>query len=199
MTWVKICGLSRPEEVAVAVEAGADAVGFVLAESPRRVTVEQARALGEGLSVRRVIVTADLDPDRLMTAAREAGADGVQPHGAHRREAAAVAARAGLFVLHPVRMDRSADPSTVPAGQVPLLDSAASGLHGGTGRPFDWSLTAGIDRPFVLAGGLGPDNIEEALERVDPWGVDASSRLESAIGRKDPERIRAFVETVKRK
>ncbi len=194
MTWVKVCGLRRPEEVVAAMEAGADAVGFVLADSPRRVTVAEARALGEAVPLRRVIVTVDLEPASLLAAAAAAGADGVQPHGAHRRAAADAAADAGLFVLHPAG---PADVSSVPQGQVPIVDSEVAGLHGGTGLTFDWSLTGGITRPFVLAGGLGPDNVRRALAEVAPWGVDASSRLESAPGVKDPARIRAFVEAVK--
>ena len=83
---------------------------------------------------------------------------------------------------------------TVEEGQIPLLDTYRAGVHGGTGEVFDWDKIPDLARPFVLAGGLGPDNVAEAIGRVAPWGVDASSGLESAPGVKDPERIRAYVE-----
>ncbi len=199
MTWVKVCGLRRPEEVTAAVEAGADAVGFVLADSPRQVTASRAGALGEGAPLLRFLVTVDLDARSLLAAVAEAGADGVQPHGAHRRVVAAQAARSGLLVLHPLRVAASPDLSLIPENQTPLLDANVPGLHGGTGEQFDWGLAAGIERDFVLAGGLGPGNVSRAIEQVDPWGVDASSGLESAPGVKDLGRIRAFVEAAKRR
>ena len=86
------------------------------------------------------------------------------------------------------------DLNNVPEGQTPLLDTFRAGVHGGTGEPFDWSLIPDLGRQYVLAGGLTPGNIEEAVDRVAPWGVDASSGLESSPGVKDPDRIREFVE-----
>jgi len=77
---------------------------------------------------------------------------------------------------------------------MPLLDTHRAGAHGGTGEQFDWALIPDLGRRYVLAGGLGPDNVEEAVRRVAPWGVDASTGLESSPGVKDPERVRAFVE-----
>ena len=103
MTWVKVCGLRRPTDVEAAIEAGADAVGFVLAEgSPRYVTETRARELAGGVPVLTVIVTVDLTPDQLLAAVAATGVGGVQPHGDYRQEAAAAAEREGLFVLHPV-------------------------------------------------------------------------------------------------
>jgi phosphoribosylanthranilate isomerase len=195
MTWVKVCGLRRESDVATAVEAGADAIGFVLApESPRAVTQSRARRLAHEMPALSVIVTVDVTPSELMAAVDATGAGGVQPHGDHRREAAARAQREGLFVLRPVAVLGRIDLRGVPAGQIPLLDTYRADTHGGTGEPFDWELIPDLGRPYVLAGGLSPDNIEEAVRRVAPWGVDASSGLESSPGIKDPERIRAFVE-----
>ena len=85
----------------------------------------------------------------------------------------------------------------IPLDHMPLLDSAHETLRGGSGETFDWSSTAGLSRPFVAAGGLGPDNVGAAIERLRPWGVDASSRLESSPGRKDEQLVRDFVTTAK--
>ncbi len=195
--WVKVCGLRLRRDVEVAVETGADAVGFVLADSPRRVSPATARALGAGLPVDTVLVTVDAEPDQLMRWVEGTGASGVQPHGRFAQAAGDAALAGGLFVLHPVSMSAAVDLAEIAADRIPLLDTFQPGRPGGTGTPFDWSLTEGMERDFVLAGGLSPDNVVEAITRVHPWGVDASTGLESAAGVKDPERIRAFVREAK--
>jgi phosphoribosylanthranilate isomerase len=195
MTWVKVCGLSRPAEVAAAVESGADAVGFVFYErSPRNVEPDLARRLGTGIEVMTVAVTVDLDADSLLHVAERAGVNAVQPHGENAAAAARAALTAGLAVLRPVPVAGPVDVSEVPGDELPLLDSH---VIGGTGAAFDWSWLQGIDRPFVLAGGLGPDNVAEAIEQVAPWGVDASSGLESSPGVKDLARVAAYVSRAK--
>jgi len=195
MIWVKTCGLRTGSDVAAAVDAGADAVGFVLAaQSPRRVTEAEARELAFDVPLLSVIVTVGFTPEALLAAAAYTGVRGVQPHGEHRREAADAAQQEGLFVLHPLAVRDRVDLSEIPDGQTPLLDSFRVGAHGGTGELFDWDVLLGIERRYVLAGGLGPDNVALAIRNVDPWGVDASSGLESSPGVKDPGRIRDFVE-----
>ena len=195
MTWVKVCGLSRPAEVEAAVTAGADAIGFVFYEpSPRNVTPAQARLLGQSARVMTVAVTVDLDADSLLHLADLAGLGAVQPHGDNAAEASAAAVTAGLAVLRPVPVTGPVDLTTISGDELPLLDSDAIG---GTGVTFDWSWLDGLDRPFVLAGGLGPDNVAEAVDRVRPWGVDASSGLESAPGVKDLAKVAAFVSRAK--
>jgi phosphoribosylanthranilate isomerase len=195
VTWVKVCGLSRPEEVEVAVAAGADAVGFVFhAPSPRHVAPALARSLGASAGVLTVAVTVDLDADSLLHLADLAGVGAVQPHGEHAAESAAAAVEAGLAVLRPVSVTGPVDLTAISGDELPLLDSDTIG---GTGQAFDWSWIEGLDRPFVLAGGLGPDNVAGAIERVRPWGVDASSGLESAPGVKDLAKVAAFVNQVK--
>jgi phosphoribosylanthranilate isomerase len=89
------------------------------------------------------------------------------------------------------------DLTSIPDDQIPLLDTAVEGLLGGTGRRFDAGLLPVIDRDWVMAGGLGPDNVAETIRELRPWGVDASSRLESSPGHKDPELIAAFVQEAK--
>ncbi len=195
MTWVKVCGLSRPEEVEAAVAAGADAIGFVFyAPSPRNLEPLVARRLGDGVGVLTVAVTVGLDADSLLHLAEVAGVGAVQPHGDHADEAASAAVTAGLAVLRPVTVTQPVDLAGVPQDELPLLDSDSIG---GSGTAFDWSWIEGLNRPFVLAGGLGPDNVSDAISRVGPWGVDASSRLESAPGIKDLARVTAFVRAAK--
>ena len=194
MTWVKVCGITRREDAEVAVDAGADAVGFVLYPgSPRSVTPSTARKLGERLPAIRVVVTVDLDPLDLLETARLAGADGVQPHGQYAAAAARAAVGNGFLVLRPIPVDGPFRLDDLPTTEIPLLDTRRPGVHGGTGETFDWTLAAGITRPFVLAGGLRPDNVASAIDRVHPWGVDASSGLESAPGVKDHGLIEAFL------
>ena len=195
--WVKVCGLSKREDVEAAVAAGADAVGFVLAESPRRVSVAEARALGNGVAIHRVLVTVDALPDQLMEWVEQTNASGVQPHGRYAVAAGDAATAGGLLVLHPVTVGSSVDLDPVAKDRIPLLDTFNAVLHGGSGSTFDWSLTDGLDRDFVLAGGLNADNVAQAVDRVHPWGVDASSGLESAPGVKVLERITAFVREAK--
>ena len=202
MTWVKVCGLREDRDVAAAVVAGADAVGFVLAErSPRRVSVEEAGALMDGVPILRLLVTAHITPEEALDAIATTGADGIQPHGRQAEEVAAAGEAMGRFVLRPVAMsgpEPHPDPLTVPEGQIPLLDSSGEESLGGTGVAFDWSTIPALDRRFVLAGGLGPDNVRKAIDVVDPWGVDASSGLEARRGIKDTGRVVAFIEEAKR-
>jgi len=201
MTWVKVCGMTRASDVANAVDAGADAVGFVLApRSPRAIDRRRAAALMDGIPVLRILVTVDTSARDLEEAVEVTGADGVQPHGHYAEQAAQWAQGYGLFVLRPIRRDNSGrwDDSGVPRGQIPLLDSATGDDHGGTGRALDWNRLVPPERRFVLAGGLKPDNVATAIETVRPWGVDASSGLESAPGIKDPTRVVAFLQEAKR-
>ena len=190
--WVKVCGLRTGADVAVAVDSGADAIGFVLADSPRQVTPDDARRLGAGAPVATVAVTVDLHPDDVAPLLEATGVAMLQPHGRHRFEAAAVAASLGRGVLLPVPVSGPVRPGDVGHGHMPILETAGS-LHGGSGQTFDWSWIERDGSDFVLAGGLGPDNVAEAIDRTRPWGVDASSGLEASPGTKDPAKIRLYV------
>ncbi len=198
--WVKLCGMRSRGDVAAAAQAGADAVGFVVAPSSvRHVTVEEAAAFGAGFEGARFLVTVDLPAHRLLAAAEAARVTGVQPHGEHAAEAALGALGAGLEVLFPVRVSAGLgiDLSDVPDGAIPLLDTAVAGVHGGTGRSFDWSAAAGLGTPVVLAGGLSPDNVAAAVTLASPWGVDVSTGIERAPGVKDHQTMRRFVEALR--
>ena len=195
MTWVKVCGLSRPEDVEAAAQAGADAIGFVFySGSPRLVTVDQARVLGNDFGGMKVAVTVGLGPGELVRLAEDAQVDAVQPYGAEAPAAAEAASLEGLKVLFPVVVHGTPDLDGLPEAAVPLLDSSELG---GSGVAFDWGMAKGIGQAFVLAGGLSPDNVGDAIARLRPWGVDASSGLESAPGIKDPVKLAAFVEKAK--
>lgn len=198
MTWVKVCGLSTEGMVAAAVDAGADAVGFVhWRRSPRHVELGRIARLAEGVPVATFLLTVDMAVPVVLGAVEETGLTGVQPYGAGADAVVAAALALGLTALRPVR---AVEPLELPDadGSIPVLDTPNTDLPGGTGRSFPWQRVANLDVPFVLAGGLGPGNVGEAIAMVRPWGVDASSGLESSPGVKDVGKVTAFVEEAKR-
>jgi len=198
---VKICGLTVPEEAAACAAAGAWAVGMVFAEgSPRRVGPEDAAAITEALpaGVERVGVFVDPDPREVAAIASGCGLTWVQAHGAV--DVAALRAATGLPVIAGVAVDgpEAIGRAEASPADLVLLDAAVPGRHGGTGRAFRWELLEErpLGRPFALAGGLTPANVAEAVRRLRPAVVDVSSGVERAPGRKDPERVRAFLAAV---
>ena len=201
-TRVKICGITSPADAQCAAAAGADAIGLVFhPPSPRHVSLEAARAITEVLPpfVAAYAVVLDPEPEFLEELRRQVPLDGVQYHG---RETPELCARSGGRWIKAVPMN---PPDALPEYQrrYPgaagfLLDSHASGEAGGQGRTFDWAAVRSDDpRPLILAGGLTPDNVADAIRTVRPWGVDVSSGVEAAPGRKDPERIAAFMREVR--
>lgn len=201
MTRIKICGMTRPLDVDAAVELGADAVGFVLwAGSPRGVTPADAAALARRLPafVTPVAVLVDPDEDDLARAVNDVGCRVVQVHGT--MAPTALAGRACRLV----RAVRLADDAggVVPAaedGVDVLLDAHDPVRHGGTGRTIDWARAASVARRrrTILAGGLTPGNVAEAVRTVRPYGVDVASGVETAPGIKDRAAIEAFVAAVR--
>lgn len=205
MTWVKVCGVRKTEEIDTAAEAGADAVGLMLARSPRELSLKQAQSLARyaseahpGLLTVAVTVNArERDVARVVSAT---GVRGIQLHGRHAAETALAVAPQGseLFVLRPSPVGDSVHATDdIAPHHRPLFDTKIPGTEGGSGVSFDWSLVSGIDREFVLAGGLGPENVSDAIAQTHAWGVDASSGLESSLGIKDLARIRDFVQGAK--
>jgi phosphoribosylanthranilate isomerase len=172
----------------------------LVAESPRRISLAHAARLVDGVPVETILLTADVSVAAVEAAVAATGAGGVQPYGADAEAVARWAQRAGLLVLRAVNVgeDGATNAGTVPEGQIPLLDSATRSCRGGTGRRLDWETLTRPARPFVLAGGLNPSNVAEAIALTKPWGVDASSGLESSPGIKDHARVAAFVEEAKR-
>lgn len=188
--FVKICGLTSPEGVAAAVEAGADAVGFVFSPSPRQVTPAAARQLAAALprGVKRVAVFRHPPPGGIARVLEEFAADWVQSD-------AVDLSGTDLGGADALPVFRSGAPLPPLLPELMLYEGADSG----TGRVADWDEAAELAprTRIVLAGGLGPENVGEALARVGPWGVDVSSGVESAPGVKDPARIAAFVAAVR--
>ena len=199
MTWVKVCGLRTVADVEAAAGAGADAVGLNLIErTTRYLDVDDAARLASLSRVPAVILTLDTRPEELVALLDRVGAAGVQPYGDHASEAAHAAARAGAFVLRPHRVRGPVDLGVIPTGHTALLDGYSPDGLGGTGKRVapEWLPPPGSR--YVLAGGLDPSNVADAVSRYRPWGVDASSGLESAPGVKDHARIRSFVRNAKR-
>lgn len=199
-TIVKVCGLTRAEDVRAAREAGADWIGFVLlGESPRRIDAAHAarlRAASSELTAVAVMVTPT--PEQAIALARAAGCERVQ---LHRVEPATWPADFPLPVTFsiPVEADGRFGHALPDARHLVMLDGAHATRAGGTGVrvPWDVAMKLAAVRDIVLAGGLDAEAVAEAIERVRPYGVDASSRLESQPGIKDHARLRAFVRTVR--
>jgi phosphoribosylanthranilate isomerase len=221
MTWVKICGITNLEDALVAVDAGADALGFVFHPgSPRHVTSKAAqeicRQLPEGIERVAVFVSESqggLAEKRRIVHEAELTAIQVhlfQPKPSLRSLNDLVNVGVKLFVAWPAEFIshgqlggfrwRSEAKDKVSAI---FLDSGTKKVPGGTGKTFDWKQAAPVlsavngDFKFVIAGGLVPDNVAEALDLLHPFGVDVSSGVEATPGKKDPEKVRAFVQAVR--
>ena len=205
---IKICGMTRLADVLCAIEAGVDALGFIFyGKSPRAIEPLAARTIIEQLPpfVDAVGVFVDEELRRVAEIVRECGLGYVQLHGAESpaycRELAALIAPCRL--LKAIRVGNQTSAAEVAryhdAVGGYLLDTYQKDAVGGTGQAFDWTLIQRLHlgKPFLLAGGLGNDNIREALERVCPYGVDANSGLEDAPGIKNHESIQNFIATVR--
>lgn len=207
----KICGIGCAADLAAAVSAGADAVGFIVAtthESEDELAVRQAHELAcaTPIFVDRVLVTHTTDPDAILQLADDVGVDVIQVHGVVTRQALRSVwrcrgARRVVAVVHVTGVEavESALEGADLADAV-LLDSRTAARLGGTGLTHDWEISRRITRmlddlgrPVILAGGLDQANVAEAIHFVRPFGVDANSRLKDAHGRKDAAACAAFV------
>jgi phosphoribosylanthranilate isomerase len=201
-TRVKICGITRVEDGLAAARAGADAIGLVFAErSPRRVSPEQARTIAAALPpfVTTVALFVNASPDEVEAVIAQVRPDCLQFHG---EEPPDYCAAFGLPWLKAVRVRPGVDllqfSTRYAAARGLLLDAYSPAAHGGTGERFDWGLIpADLPRPVVLAGGLTPANVGEAVRFAKPWAVDVSSGVEAAPGIKDAAKIAAFVKEVR--
>lgn len=204
MTVVKVCGITNLEDGLLAAGCGAQAVGFVFAESPRRIAPATAREIARGLPpfVLRVGVFVNAPLALVADVAAEVGLDVLQLHG---DESPAYLARARALGRRLIKAVGVRGPKSLAAlDACPadgfLLDSGTSARRGGTGKEWRWELAGTLPRTrfIMLAGGLRPDNVRRALETVRPHGVDVSSGVEREPGRKDPGRLRTFLEEVRR-
>ncbi len=216
MTWVKICGTTNLEDARAAAAAGADALGFVFAESPRQITPEAAAKIASELPprVEKVGVFVDHPAERIREIVEQAGLTALQLHGGDEdltrvAEILPWAEERGMRIIVAVSMLENArigverPKSGAPHRTAMLLDSMSPSLRGGSGVTWDWKQFA----PFVdavresvdviVAGGLKPENVQEAIRVLHPWGVDVVSGVEREPGKKDHERVKAFVQAVR--
>jgi phosphoribosylanthranilate isomerase len=218
--WVKICGNTNLEDAALAAELGADAVGFVFAASKRQVTAAQVAAITARLpqGVERVGVFDSHNPDLIANAAQVAGLTAVQLHGGfdedlleHMCEILVDGERI-IQTLHwplgdPSSSLRVADElrrlDALGITDRVLIDSMVGVAAGGTGVAFDWAAARQVfsaaprSVKLIAAGGLKPENVAAAIEKLAPWGVDVSSGVEASPGRKDPQMLARFIENAR--
>ena len=199
-TRVKICGITRLEDARFALDAGADWIGFILkGESPRRIDAARAASFAAALDGAPIVaVMVSPTPEEALALARLAGATRVQLHRIDPHHWP-IDFPLPVTIAIPVAPDGSLADALPPERFTPLLDTSDPERAGGSGRTFPWETARVVaaTREVVLAGGLDPDNVADAVETVRPFGVDASSRLESALGLKDPERVRRFIAAVR--
>ncbi len=220
--WIKICGNTSLDDTTISVDAAADAVGFVFATSPRKVQAEHVTAITAKMpdDLTHVGVFQSRNLAEIVAAVRTAGLSGIQLHGGLdlalleelRREFGD-----SQFLIQTLHWSVDADPATSEQAlrdsmravvrqnlaDAILLDARTAGTSGGTGRTIDWTRAreivageAGRMR-IILAGGLNPQNVAQAIQTVRPWGVDVSSGVERQPGKKDPVRVRAFIEAAR--
>jgi len=209
---VKICGITREEDLTIAVAAGADAVGFVVgvASSPRNLTLEKAEKLIKQVPifVDSVTVVATNSVKSLIKIYEKLRPDALQIHGENLSEASIIHEK-----IHDARLIKTVYVKTGNAIKAAmeasksfdavLLDSYVSGKYGGTGTVHDWNLSKRVKqlihpKPLILAGGLNPENVKDAIRTVQPYAVDVSTGVESRPGIKDPEKILAFIQNAKK-
>ncbi len=199
-TRIKICGISTQDTAAVAAEAGADAIGLMFyPPSPRHLELDQAAVIRASLPpfVTSVAVMVNPEPDYVRGIIEQVGVDMLQFHGEESDE---FCAGFGVPYLKAIRVEGDTDLATrernYPRCRGILLDTFVSDRYGGSGERFDWELANfGGEKPLVLAGGLDPANVRDAVTRVRPWAVDVSSGVETD-GAKDAGKIRAFCRSV---
>ena len=201
MVKIKICGITCLEDALVAIDAGADALGFVFfPKSPRHVFPEQAAAIIRRLPpfVQTVGLFVDEDPETINRTADQCGLDIVQLHGGES-PAFCDSVRRRVIKVFRVKDMASLDPMGGYRVSAFLLDAWSPAAHGGTGQTFNWEIAAHAAEAgrIILAGGLTPDNVAGAVRQVRPYGVDVSSGVEAAPGQKDPAKVREFIRNAK--
>jgi phosphoribosylanthranilate isomerase len=203
MVFVKVCGITSPGDALVAADSGADAIGLLFAESPRRLSRERARGISAVLPSRvaRFGVFVDATANDVLSTVREVGLDYAQLHGDETPETVAEIRAGGVRVVKALRVRDEGSLSSLEdyAADMYLLDSWSGSARGGTGERFNWELAGNIKGydNILVSGGITPENVGEALNFFEPYGVDASSSLERAPGEKDEERVRRFVSAAK--
>lgn len=213
MTFIKICGMTNIDDARAAIEMGADALGFIFADSPRKVVPEKVRDIISQLPENKKFVGVFVNhPYKKVLSIKEfCNLNAIQLHGDEmilddndkmldypesyhfpKSEASFVIKGIRVGPGHPV-------PSSIDPQVMLLLDTYSKTSHGGTGQTFDWQQAVDIasKRQIMLAGGLNPDNVDQAIKIVRPFGVDVSSGIELEKGRKNHDKMRAFIENVR--
>jgi phosphoribosylanthranilate isomerase len=218
MTWIKICGTTSLEDALAAVEDGADALGFVFAPSPRRISPRDAARITAALppAVEKIGVFVNQSVELVLDTVQKAGLTGVQLHGEEDGRYARQLRKNNerLRVIKAISMREAGEgkgkglalatqEGVTGVFSALLLDSGSSTKRGGTGATFDWQEAAPMARllgrkfSLIIAGGLNPDNVAKALRIFQPWGVDVVSGVEQAPGKKDKEKLLAFIAAVR--
>lgn len=195
---IKICGITNLDDARVAVEAGADALGFMFFEqSPRNIALETAAHISQSISpfILKVGVFVNPTPDLVMAAISQCGLNVLQFHGDETPE---FCMQFGAMTMKAFRVKDAESLHVLPSYHTDafLLDSYVAGKQGGTGERFNWDLAVQakqLGRPVFLAGGLNAGNVREAIEQVRPFGIDVSSGVEASPGKKDHQKIRDFI------
>ena len=198
---VKVCGTTRLKDALLAVECGADAIGFIFyRKSPRCVTLKTAKEICSKLPpfVHRVGVFVNETAENVNRIADRCGLDAVQLHG---DESPAFCKKIRCRVIKAVRVQDAGSLKGLSRYAVDgfLLDTYQEDQRGGTGKVFDWTLAQRAKRygPVIIAGGLNPRNVKAAIKQVQPYGVDVSSGVEQSPGKKDPKKLKAFLKAVR--
>lgn len=201
MARVKICGITNSEDALVAADAGADALGFVFyPPSPRYITPDQAAGIIARLPpfIQSVGLFVDHSPDMINQTVELCGLDLVQLHG---DESPGFCKLVKSRIIKAIRVRNETSLESMFSYEVSafLLDAWSPLAHGGTGLTFDWELAVAASGKgrIILAGGLTPENVADAVKRVHPYAVDVSSGVEASAGKKDPDRIREFIKRAK--
>jgi len=203
MTLVKICGITRLEDAIIAIENGVDYLGLIFASSPREVSLDRAQEIIEAVSEFRswVGVFVDTPAPTILKISKRLGLRVVQLHGSESIDESRLLQKEGLSTIKAFRVQNKVDLDRAQAydSQYVLLDSYSENQAGGTGKTFDWDLLDQFeeqDRLF-LSGGITPQNIGEAIQKVSPYAIDCSSGVEKAPGIKDHEKMKSLIAAVK--
>ncbi len=203
MAKIKVCGMTNIEDARACANLSVDFIGFVFAESPRRITKESARKIIDELpkAVKKVGVFVNEDLTTVEDIANFCGLDVLQFHGDEKPDYC-LHFMGESEVFKAFRLRDKTDLIPIPSYRVNayLLDTFVEGVYGGTGESFDWELAIEVKKfgcPIVLSGGLDAKNVGEAIRKVQPEMVDVSSGVESMPGKKDPEKLREFVQIVR--
>jgi phosphoribosylanthranilate isomerase len=207
-TWIKICGTTSLEDALSSIEAGADALGFIFADSKRRVTPEQAQAIISQLPVKveKIGVFMGSTPEEIADMAGQVALTGIQLHGeespAEVNSCLTPGRRSTLRKIKTILVKDGLENKFDPAAALGLVDAWLLDSGAGSGKTFDWQTAkanlGGRRERLIIAGGLNPENVGDAIRAFKPWGVDVVTGVERAPGRKDPEKLKAFVAAVRK-